>query len=613
VLNGGNTGTSGPDCIALPEIATINQSVLGMFTSQFGLPAIQLTVIKVNGANPGLPTDNEPYLDIEWAHAVSPSTPIYMYVANNYQDALRQAVGDNLCGVISSSVEDGNPSVPEIKSLDDVAAQAVAQGQTIFHSSGDYGAAWKSGSPVPNGMPTVCGLYQPSVDEEAASPYLTSVGGTQFAPVYDASGNDTSTLDDDLEDAWNTANIFMLPKPPPPGCPLKDATGGGMSAIFPKPAWQSGPGVPNDGVRDVPDIALGANGSTKDVGAEGYPAFWVASQKATDPAPVWGGTGGTSIASPMWAGVSRLIAQAQGVSRLGNINQRLYELGSLANPQLGLHDVTQGDNDDNGVTGYTAGPGFDLVTGWGSPDVAKLVASFPGAGTTFKAASTSANASVAGANETVAGGQFTITNATASALHVDQITIAFSKPALFSTATLIAAVGTTTPATVLTRPAASTVFYFGQPFSIPPGKSANLALQITIADNPPAVGLIGLSSPGSGDNGPFRSLPGAGAIVLAAALLATVMIRRRGNLGSAALLAGCLLLALAAGCSGSSSSSPAPTAAPTATPAPSPTPFPPQTSRQTVPKDGIGLDDGQGGKVAVTGLPGDLGTVTVNY
>ena len=158
-------------------------------------------------------------------------------------------------------------------------------------------------------------------------------------------------------------------------CPIKDSGGGGPSVLFPKPAWQAGVGVPPDGARDIPNVAMGANGSLEAAGKEGnLPGFFVATQKSSDSAPTFNITGGTSIASPMWAGVSRLIAQAQGVTRLGNINSRLYQLGNLQSLNSGLHDITEGNNNDGGITGYSAGPGFDLATGWGSPDIAKLVA-----------------------------------------------------------------------------------------------------------------------------------------------------------------------------------------------------------------------------------------------
>jgi subtilase family serine protease len=105
---------------------------------------------------------------------------------------------------------------------------------------------------------------------------------------------------------------------------------------FAKPSWQTGLNVPADGVRDTPDISMGASGE--------MPGFWVSTN-------TWfTTTGGTSIASPMFAGVTRLIAQAQGVTRLGNINPRLYELGDLQDFDLtGIHDVTMGNNDNGGI------------------------------------------------------------------------------------------------------------------------------------------------------------------------------------------------------------------------------------------------------------------------
>ena len=76
-------------------------------------------------------------------------------------------------------------------------------------------------------------------------------------------GNDISVIGDNLETAWNDGETGT------DNCPIKDATGGGKSTLFPKPAWQKGFGVPDDGVRDVPDIALGANG-------DGPPGFFIA-------------------------------------------------------------------------------------------------------------------------------------------------------------------------------------------------------------------------------------------------------------------------------------------------------------------------------------------------
>jgi subtilase family serine protease len=405
------------------------------------LPPISYTAVNppVNGATPkatpGLPSDYEPYLDVEWVHTVSPKTAIRVYyeVGGNYLNAIRYAVLENRCGAISSSVEGFCDPVTTIRALDDVEAQAAAQGQTIFKSSGDYGDQWYCGSPIPATLPlgypnqqpyqqSNCDIkaeknaytdangnvYQPSIDEEAASPNITVVGGSQFKPSYAPTpgANDLSTVGQRLETVWNDNNTPTPGATPTPSagtqnCPVKDASGGGPSVIFPKPAWQTGKGVPNDGARDIPDVAIGA--------ASAKPGFFVAEQNNKDPAPTFVAVGGTSIATPMWAGISRLIAQAQGVTRLGNINSRLYELGRLQSS--GLHDITSGNNDDNGVVGYGAGPGFDLVTGWGSPDIAKLIAAFPGAFATTMPVDT-----VVKTPGVAPAGSFTVTNTTSGPL-----------------------------------------------------------------------------------------------------------------------------------------------------------------------------------------------------
>ena len=594
ILNGGNLGTGGEgspaDCIAMPENGSVNPTALTNFVNQFTglptqlpsgmLPPIALTtVVPPGGSTPGLPGDNEPYLDIEWSHAVSPDTPIRVYYSNqNYLAALQSAVNENMCGVITSSVEANCPPVTSILAIDDVESQAVTQGQTLFHSAGDYGANWHCGSPLtqvlaaPSATPTPVpqapykqtgcstvsgGAYtspggfswQPSIDEQAASPNITSVGGTQFKPVYDADGNDTSTVGQGLEQAWNNQDKQAKKKNSrSQKCPIKDSGGGGPSVIFPKPAWQAGVGVPPDGARDIPDIAMGANGSLESAGAEGnLPGFFVATQKSSDPAPTFNITGGTSIASPMWAGVSRLVAQAQGVTRLGNINQRLYQLGNLQSLNSGLHDVTAGNNNDGGITGYSAGPGFDLATGWGSPDIAKLVAAFPGAAATV----TPVTISVSAGQNAVAG-SITVTNTTVGPLNLNSVTISLSDPAIFSSLTLTATVGAQASQVTAAVPNPASVFTFSPAVVIPSSGFATLVLQGGTA---------------------LESSPDAGH------LASNIM------LGPAA----------------------------TSTPTGTPTPIPTASSNQSLGRGSIVVTDGQGGTTQVFGLPAALGTVTVQY
>ena len=634
VLNAGNLGTKGTatsgDCVALPEEASINTQALTNFVSQFqGLPAplpspgvlppIVYTAVNpsANGATPvptpGLPGDNEPYLDVEWVHTVSPNTPIRVYYVNgNYLGAVQAAVLENRCGAISSSVEGGCDPITTILALDDVEAEAVVQGQTIFKSSGDYGSNWTCGSPIPailtqsspqqqaynqssckgtssNYADANGNLYQPSIDEEAASPNITVVGGTKFQPAYDSAGNDLSTIGQGLESVWNnnvTGSIF---------CPIKDASGGGPSVIFGKPAWQTGVGVPNDAARDIPDVAMGADGPLVGTSpAIALPGFFVATQKNTDPAPTFALTGGTSIATPMWAGVSRLIAQAQGVTRLGNINSRLYELGNLQSPNSGLHDVTVGNNINNGIPGYSAGVGYDLVTGWGSPDIAKLIAAFPGAA----ASSTAVNTTVS-AGAKAAAGNFTITNTTSGALALQSVSINLSSPAVFSSLTLTATVGGNTPQVVAAVPSASSMFTFSPPLSIPSGGSAMMALQgITVTQAP---GGAGVTTTGTGDS----SQSGRGSLLwfgLVMFLACAAFVKPRWRMPYA--LTGLLLLGglatMTSSCGGGSSSSGSQL-------------LTTQSSNQSIAQGAVNVGDGQGGMIQVSGLPAALGSVMVQF
>jgi subtilase family serine protease len=636
VLNSGNHGTGGrgssADCIAMPELGSVTTQALDNFVARFHLPPIKLTTIVVNDANPGLPSDNEPYLDIEWAHAVSPNTPIVVYLTQDnsggYVAALQQAVSDNSCGVITSSTEDpcskGNqPST--IAALDEIAAQGVAQGQTIFHSSGDYGANWKCGSPAakfPNQQsyqqsqcaaasasatpaPDSTANIQPSVDEEATSPNITVVGGTQFAPNYNSRAQNTSTLNDDPpegEIAWNandpTPTPAATPTPFMQNCPIKDSSGGGPSVIFAKPSWQAGPGVPNDGARDVPDVSFGANGTA--VGAPvspPMPGFFVSSQRAGDTKPFFTDTGGTSIASPMWAGVSRLIAAEEGVTRMGNINARLYELGNLQNPATGLHDVTEGNNDDGGVTGFEAGPGYDLVTGWGSADIAKLVAAFPGAAAAAMPVST-----VVSAGAGAAAGSFTITNTTAGSLAVTAVKVTLSRPSIFSSLTLTATIGEGTPTVANATPDTSAVFSFSPALNVPSGGVASFVLQGGSATTRVASIPIWLGPMiGGSDNRDDRAFDGVATILSIGLAFASFFVAARGR--KPVTIAGLILMSAivmsVSSCGGGSGGSAAASSS--------------TVSQQTLGQGSIALNDGQGGNVLVSGLPASLGSVAVHF
>ena len=327
-----------------------------LFNTTYSVPNWPINSIGLSrvvvGSNPGRNGDEtEALLDIEWGHTVAPGAIIFVYISGDLYDSISRAISTGRCGVVSISFSFCGASPSFYQTLDLLFARAAAYGQSVFVSSGDVGAAGE----VPSGSHCGPGKSR-GVNEMAASPNVTAVGGTQFTPTYDASGNVGGIVP---ESAWDDSS-----PPGPPG-----ATGGGQSGIFDKPDYQKGV-TPNDQKRDVPDIAFGASWNSA-------PGFWIAKDTNGQPAldVPWGGT---SIAAPMWAGVARLISQKARRPgkprapnpRLGNMNLEIYKLGAAAR---GLRDVTTGNNNFNGVTGFSAGVGYDQTTGWGTADITSFV------------------------------------------------------------------------------------------------------------------------------------------------------------------------------------------------------------------------------------------------
>ena len=352
-LNSAGTTGAGADCVALVESADFEDDALALFDATFGLPAITVSRVLADGTNPGKgppQAQMESDLDVEYAHAAAPGAPITAYLGaggNAPLDALAKAVSDNSCGAISLSFEFCGAGPAFFSgTLDPILAQAEAQGQAVFAATGDEGAAGLKAT----SSGCVIGSGAPRVSELAADPHVTAVGGTQFTPTFDSSGNDVGYA---TESVWH--DQAPIPKSE------RGATGGGRSSVFTKPGFQSGV-FPNDKRRDIPDVALGA--------AAFHPGFFIAFGTPGE----LGIVGGTSLATPVWAGISALAAQSAGAARVGNLNAKLYTLGPLNNTaSSGLHDVTIGNNSFNGVLGYSAKPGYDRATGWGTPDIGILV------------------------------------------------------------------------------------------------------------------------------------------------------------------------------------------------------------------------------------------------
>ena len=338
-------------CISIIDVSDFLDSTMPAFTNQFGLPAINYSRV-LEGSNPGiiLGEDEESELDVQWAHVTAPGASIRFYLGSNLVDDISGAIDDNACGVISISYSFcGVSSAFMMQTMDPLFLRAAAQGQSIFISAGDQGAAGLTLNSTGTGCAT---SSVRSVNEMSADPNVTSVGGTGFTPIY-VGGVDQGYA---TESVWND----------PAG-----ATGGGASQIFSKPAFQTGSGVPNDNARDVPDIALIASPYSPGV-------FWADDQSGSPVVTCC--IGGTSLSAPLSAGFATVLGQEVG-NRLGNLDLIIYPLANSSYGTAGFHDVTTGNNNFNGVTGFNAGPGYDQSTGWGTIDFnlfAKAVKTFLG-------------------------------------------------------------------------------------------------------------------------------------------------------------------------------------------------------------------------------------------
>jgi Pro-kumamolisin, activation domain/Bacterial Ig-like domain (group 3) len=340
------------------------------FMSIFGIPFGGF-YYTINGDDPGyVPgSDVEATLDLTWAAAIAPgATPNIVISQSNFADGVDISaafiVDNNLAPVMSTSFGACEQEMGPIGTdfYYSLWAQAAAEGITAIVSSDDSGGA---GCDLPgSGYFAQNGL---AVNGLASTPFNVAVGGTQFDDAADpekywSSTNDSTTKASVLsyipEKAWNESSIDS-------GNVSLWAGGGGVSTLWTKPDWQLGAGVPNDGMRDLPDVSLTASGH------DGYVLCFGASCEGGGIYTV----GGTSASAPAFAAIMALVNQQTG-SPQGNPNYVLYQLAAQ-HPEI-FHDVTVGDNkvpDTNGqfTVGYSTGLGYDLATGLGSFDANALV------------------------------------------------------------------------------------------------------------------------------------------------------------------------------------------------------------------------------------------------
>jgi subtilase family serine protease len=348
--------------VAIVARSNIKIADVRQFRTFFGLPANDPQII-VNGADPGIwnsDEETEADLDVEWSGAVAKNATIKFVVSKstNSSDGVdlsaQYIVNHNLAPVMSTSFGLCEASLGSSGNgfLNSLWQQAAAQGITVFVSSGDNGAAGcdsASASKATHGR---------AVNGLCSTPYSVCVGGTEFNDTtnpslywstFNATGTQSSALSYIPEIVWNESG---------PGAGLW-SSGGGASSVYAKPSWQAGTGVPADGRRDVPDVSLSS------AGHDGYLIYQEGGLYVV---------GGTSAASPSFAGVMALVLQ-HAAARQGNANTTFYSLASKqrAGGAAIFHDITQGNNSVPGQTGFNATIGYDQATGLGSIDGSVLV------------------------------------------------------------------------------------------------------------------------------------------------------------------------------------------------------------------------------------------------
>jgi kumamolisin len=338
-----SAGLSGAgQTVVFMEIDGFQASDLQAFASGFGLPPFEVTGPILNqawGASSPLPVQgclSETELDLEVVHAMAPEAQLVVYetgaAVDNTSDALQTAIKAYPHALFNLSLGacEGPASAEQYDAL---YTQLVASGGTAFVSSGDSGAYSVS-----------CPGHRLTVQQSADSPHATAVGGTTALIGAGSTYGEEATWGEPLEQ-WGS--------------------GGGLSAVFKRPAWQTGLGVSNqysNGMRQMPDVSAIADSNT------GWDVF---------EAGAWTIVGGTSAAAPLWAALGALTDQAlveRHLSEIGFANPALYDFGGNPPhfPARAFHPITRGTNLYYAATST----GWNFGTGWGTPNASAVVDDF---------------------------------------------------------------------------------------------------------------------------------------------------------------------------------------------------------------------------------------------
>jgi hypothetical protein len=470
---GGNSYTGAGVNIGVGGDATITASIVGAYRSTFlgssSLPILNYCTTSAScSTTPGsgyvADDADEAYLDTELSGGMAPGATIYYYASTDLYTGIEAAIDANVVDIFSLSFGDceqdmGGSGTGANGWFNSLWEQAAGEGIAVTVSAGDSGSAGcdvtnkKSGANVPD---ATGGL---AVNGFASTPYNIAVGGTDFYTLWTSNAVFEQYVSTSLgsagaptyyrtakgyipESTWNDSTYYDTTISA--DVPLSDAGeniptsddnivagSGGASVIYTKPAWQTGTGVPSDEARDLPDVSL--------MSGDGFDsATWLVCDDDTEKVSgttvtlncsnisdgYFDGFGGTSTASPAFAGILALVQQSVSpktgcpwvnCSRLGMPATVLYGLFNGPNASKIFHDVTVGNNsvpctsapDGSCVknaagyyfeSGYNTTAGYDLATGMGSVDATQLVnywVSSTVSSATFALTATSPNASIA--------------------------------------------------------------------------------------------------------------------------------------------------------------------------------------------------------------------------
>ena len=350
------TGSCPPPPAGLPPAATDIRQDLAAFDSMFGLPAARIQVVTtLAGSAAPYQATSEEVQDLEIVHAVAPAAALRVVLLPSsvlgspatatagMLAGLRLAVSGTGVASISFGLGEHYFTTAQAARMHAILLGAAADHVTVIASSGDNGGFSDSETPWEAATPVK------EVSLPACDPLVLAVGGTALT-ANPATGAYIS------ETAWN--NVAL-------DAGVLGASGGGFSRLYARPAYQdsvSGIGA----MRGVPDVAGDAaqQGGAPVVFADGAKRWIVQA-------------GGTGAAAALWGGLVALADQDAGHA-LGLLNPAIYRIAGSSSYHTAFHDITTGNSYVTmaypaGTAGYRAGPGWDPVTGWGSPDAQVLV------------------------------------------------------------------------------------------------------------------------------------------------------------------------------------------------------------------------------------------------